>query len=558
MVGLVEQQIPVAGFLATFVGCALAGFGAIKGAASPSRRYFATVFLLVLSLLILPAEVGSLLYYAHSAFWPDIQVGKPWELLELQLWYTAHQLIPLMYVAFLFSWVWAPVVAKMLPKLTHDEDTSEATELHSASPRRVRVGHGKLAGGKASANKIGYWLLAIAGFLFLAVFLGYYPYFHDPSYPLVGTDIYWRNALPAERVLSSSSWMTAAAEERHPIVVLGIAVASNFSGLTIESLLRSAYVGLILAFGIAVFLLVLAGSGGKRLATIGALIVTVTAPTTAMMYTGTIAEWVAVIVWILSIASLAINWSRTRRGRVLSALGLSFGSVLVLLVHPWTWIAMMTGLVAYCLAAVIFRLKGAGRDIGPIVAAILLNGTALALSLGVLWKMQGWRIAKALSSMQTSLGSKYFGFGSWEIVVDFSRIWSQFLHPVLLILTVLGVIVLARRRDRFSAVVMTWVLATCIANLAVAPLHYDPLHEGESEIFRVMCLAPFQIPAAAGLFFLKSTLDAKLSQSNRSRSARIAAGIAVGVLFLAMLNGAFRALYPTLTDPHNHPNPLEP
>ena len=560
ILGVGGQHVQVAGSLASFVGCALAGFGAIRDAASPSRRYFAPIFLLVLSLLILPAEVGSLLYYVLSAFQPGIQVGKSWELLELQLWYTAFPLIPFMYVAFLFSWIWAPFVTKILARSTRREGTSKAAAALSKPRRRVRVGRGKLTSGNASTKKARSWLLVIGVFLFLALFLGYYAYFQDPSYPLVGTDIYWRYSLPAKRVLSSDSWVAAAAGERHPLVVLGIAVASNFFGLGVESLLRFAYVWLILAFGGAVFLLVFVGSGSRMLASFSALIVTVSPLTTAEMYTGTIAEWLALIVWVLSLTLLAINKTNGLRGYVLSIVGLGFGSVIILFVHPWTWIAMMMGLISYALAAIIVRMKGVLRDIGSILVVIFINAVALTQSLLVLSKTQGWRVAEAFSLVEGSLRSEYLGFGSWEIVMFFSQIWSQFLHPVLLILSILGVIVLARRLDRFATIILAWLVAASVTSVVAAPMGYDPLlvARGESQIFRALFLTPFQIPAAAGLSFLKSTLDAKLSHMNRSRSVRVAIGITVGVLFLAMLNGAFRGLFPLLTDPHNYPNPLAP
>ena len=132
-----------------------------------------------MSLLVLPAEVGSLLYYVQSAFWPGIRAGKSWELLELQLWYTAFPLIPRFYAAFLFSWIWAPLLTKILWK-----------------PKPVAVafnGPGRATNPIESRT----WIVVMGCFVVLAAFLGYYPYFRDPAYPLVGVDIYWRNALPA-------------------------------------------------------------------------------------------------------------------------------------------------------------------------------------------------------------------------------------------------------------------------------------------------------------------------------------------------------------------------
>jgi len=532
------EALPLAS-LATLTGCSLAVFTTIRATTSPSRNHFPTVFLLVLSLLVLPAELGSLLYYVVSAFRPGIEVGKSWELLELQLWYTAFPLIPFLYVAFLFSWIWAPLVTKMLPRL-------------------MRVGQVRITGGNVSAGEGRSWPLA--GYVLLAFFLGYYAYFHDPSYPLVGTDIYWRNALPAQRVLSSSSWAAAAARERHPIVVLGLAIVSSLLGLSVESLLRFAYVGLILSLGAATSVLVLMASGSKTLASLSALMSTALASTTAGIYTGIVASWVALILWTLSLASLALGKDHGLRRYLISIFGLAFGSLAVLFVHPWTWIGMMVGLVAYLLIVIVLRLKGALRDLAAILIVVLCNAGALAFGIFFLAKMQGWRIAEAFSLAQNSLSSNYLGLGSWEIVVFFSEIWSQFLHPVPLILSTLGVLVIARRRDRFCAIVLSWVLAASVISLVAAPMGYDPLEvcRGETQIFRAIFLTPFQIPAALGFLYIRSGLDARLGQTHPSRLARFIVEMALGIVFLSIMNGAFRALFPLLTDPHNYPNPLAP
>ena len=362
--------------------------------------------------------------------------------------------------------------------------------------------------------------------------------------------------MPAERVLSSTSWLAAAAKERHPLVVLGIAIISGLSGIGVESLLRFAYIGLILAFGLTIFVLVFTASRSKLLASVSAITSAAGVPATSGMYTGTIAEWIALIVWVMSLIFLAIVVQNLRRWLICS-FGLIIGSIAVLFIHPWTWFAMMVGLIAYCTIVLVIRPKGCLREIGPVLLAIIFNAAGLALSLSLLMKTQGWRVADAFSLVQGSLDSRYFGLGSWEILVFFSQIWSQFLNPVLLGLSILGVIVLVRRRDRLSWIVLAWIVAACATNLLAAPMGYNPLNpnRGETQIFRAMFLTPFQIPAALGLVHLKSVLDDRMG---RTRDARVAAALAIGLLFLAVVNGAFRALFPLLTDPHNYPNPLAP
>jgi hypothetical protein len=534
-IGVVQHAISIAA-LATLSGCALGGIVTLRPMTASARERFILVLVLTVGVLLLPVEVGSLSYYILSAFYRGVDIGVSWEMFEMELWYTASPLIPFLYAAFLFSWIWTPLSAKMRWKL---KPAGRSNESGKPRPTQGRI-----------------WFVVMGCFILLAAFLGYYPYFRDISYSLVGTDIYWRNALPAERVVSSTSWLVAAAKERHPLVVLGIALVSRLSGLGVESLLRFAYIGLILAFGLTIFGLVLVTSRSKTVASLSALMSTVSVATTVGMYTGTIAEWTALIVWIMSLISLAISGHNLRR-QLISTACLAIGSLAVLFIHPWTWIAMIVGLIAYCIIVLVVRPREYLREIGPVLLVILFNAAGLALSLLVLMKTQGWRVASAFSLVQESLGSKYFGLGSWEILVFFSQIWSQFLNPVMLGLSILGVIVLARRHDRLSWVVLAWIVAACATNVLAAPMGYDPLeiNRGQTQIFRALFLTPFQIPAAIGLLHLKSALDGRVGQS---RSARVVVGLAIALLFLAIVNGAFRALFPLLTDPHNYPNPLAP
>jgi len=537
VIGVVQQVATIAA-LATLTGCALGGIAALRSANARMHRHFIPVLVLMVSILLVPVELGSLSYYVLSAFHPGIDVGRSWEMLEMQLWYTAAPLIPFLYAGFLFSWIWAPLLAKIPWK-------SRTLAGSNRAGRTTSIVEGRI------------WTAILACFALLAAFLGYYPYFHDPVYLLVGTDIYWRNALPAERVLSSTSWLEAAAKERHPLVVLGIAVASRLTGLEVELLLRFAYVALILGFGLTIFALVFIAFRSIALASLSALVSVVSVSTTTGMYTGVVANWIALIVWTISLISLAIVGSHSLRRQLVSFLGLAIGSLVVLFTHPWTWIAMMVGLIAYCAIVIVVRPMGCLREIGPVLLVIFLNAAGLALSMVALLKTQGWRVASAFSLVQESLGSKYFGLGSWEILVFFSQIWSQFLNPVLLGLSILGLIVLARRRDRLCWIFLAWIVAACATNVLAAPMGYNPLDatRGETQIFRAMFLTPFQIPAALGLLHLKSAFDGRME---RSRETRVIVGLVVALLFLALLNGAFRAVFPLLTDPHNYPNPLAP
>ena len=154
---------------------------------------------------------------------------------------------------------------------------------------------------------------------------------------------------------------------------MGIAVASKLTGLGIEPLLRFAYIGLILTFGCTIFVLIFTASRNKPLAATSALVSTVSVSD----------NWWHVH-WndrrmdcpdhlvSMSLIFLAIG-SHTRRRQLTSIIGLTVGSLVVLFIHPWTWLAMIVGLIAYCVIVLIVRPSGYLREIGPVLLVILLE-----------------------------------------------------------------------------------------------------------------------------------------------------------------------------------------
>jgi hypothetical protein len=474
-----------------------------------------------------------------SGFRPGIEVGKSWEPLELQLWYVASQSIPFLYVLLVFSWIWIPLVARIMSKLT----------------RRSRK---KEIAVNSVMNDNSAWPVIIGGCILCAVLVGYYPYFHDGDYPLVGTDIYWRYAMPAQRVLSSSSWITASVKERHPLMVLAITTASSLLGMDPASLLRFAYVVLILALSGATFALVFIASKSRLIAAASTMIISLTPAVTAEIYTGTLAEWAALVAWTIVLAFLVVPQRDAYRSRALMIGALSLGSVAVLFLHPWTWVVVILGFVTYCLAAIALRLKDRRYDVGAIASVILLNGVVAALAMIFIPEAQGWRSADALTLVWNSLSGNYVGFGIWDTLVSFSRIWSQFLHPTLLVLSILGAGVILSRRDRFAALMMAWLATASVLSLVSALIVFNPTLATRGELFRAVPLVPFGITASAGLLLLKSTLDDRLARAGHAQAANVVAVLVTAVIFLSILNGALRALFPLLTDPHNYPWPSEP
>jgi hypothetical protein len=536
VLGAAAQEFLTAGSLLTLVGCVLAGFVATRAMSSTGRRHFAIVTLLTLSLLVLPAELGSLLYYVLSAFQPGVTMGKGWELLEMQLWYTASPLTPFLYAAFLFSWIWVPLLLRVFPSL------------------KPAIQGNRLSG-NVSSKKNSTWLWLVASCILISAFLGWFPYFHDASYPLVGTDIYWHYVRPAQTALLSGTtigqWTASAAKAEHPLSVVLVTLVSNFTGLTPESLLRFAYAFLAIAFSGSIFLLVKFASGNRVLASMSALVAAFSPTTTIGIYTGIIANWLALIAWVLSLIPLAIEKVQSFSHRVFLTVGLAVGSIVVLFLHPWTWISFVVGFIAYFLIRLAHRSKINFHDVVLIVVAVLINGIAVGVSFFHFSSTEGWTTAGgALTLIQTSIKSGYLGVGSWEILVYFSQIWSPFLNPVFLFLSVLGVFVIAGRSDRLEPIMLAWIAASSLTAMVAAPLWYTPSAPG-TLLWRAVFITPFQMPAAIGMLTVSNALNRRLGQSH---AAKIAAAALLMVLFLAIFTGALRALFPLLTDPHSLSN----
>ena len=106
-------------------------------------------------------------------------------------------------------------------------------------------------------------------------------------------------------------------------------------------------------------------------------------------------------------------------------------------------------------------------------------------------------------------------------------------------------------------IVLAWLLVACATYLLAAPMGHNPLAIGrrETQIFRAMFLTPFQIPSAIAFLYISSSVSSALPITAHPRAAKIVLWLVLGVIFLTMINGAFRAISPLLTDAHDYPNP---
>ncbi len=90
-----------------------------KSSTGPTRNTLVSRLLIYLLGSLAAVESSSAVHYVLLSFDPTTQVGSVDAGIELQLSYAPYALIPLLYVGFLFSWAWVPLVRTIPSKESH-------------------------------------------------------------------------------------------------------------------------------------------------------------------------------------------------------------------------------------------------------------------------------------------------------------------------------------------------------------------------------------------------------------------------------------------------------
>lgn len=342
------------------------------------------VLVYVLAMLTV-VETASLTHDVIRAFDLNTQVGSMDAGIELQLSYASYGLLPWLYLAFLFSWVWVPLVQRAFPrnpflKTQRNEvpDRQEGLVAHDSSGTHLsRLLDPKL-------------YLALA----FAFFVGYYPYFENPPW-LVGTDAYWRYYDPLLRMNTKGVWggFVQALHERHPVPLMLLYGTQLVSHVTSFDVVRVAQVLLVVTLAGSTYWFLARKKGasfGLTVFLLSALSVT----TMVGLYSSILANWMVLVGWVAFLAYIGFRSDETFRIQDFAVL---FGlSTLILLLHPWTWgVFAATVVTASILALIQDRRKGL-RSSGMLLAIISVDLVFAFLSITLLAGSQGWRVVDAI------------------------------------------------------------------------------------------------------------------------------------------------------------------
>ena len=274
------------------------------------RRFTATGLLMPALVVFVLIEFSALYYWTGSSINPQGEFGLSAEQLELDLTFALFPLGMLMMLMLLFSWLWIPLVKRF----------------------RARADH-----------VIGYplyeayrwdWRLVAASldlFGILAILLFFYPYMAGQTW-IVGVDSLLRYLNPLT-LLAGLGPAEAIAGSFHGLYLALLYLIESATGLSASSTVK--FAPLVLTFSLAsvVFFTFLRAGWSRELAILTSICVLFWFPTTLGMYAGIQANWLAYILWMLFLSYYLLNRSWNALVFIVEALI----SLLILLVHPWTW-----------------------------------------------------------------------------------------------------------------------------------------------------------------------------------------------------------------------------
>lgn len=439
-------------------------------------------------------EISSATYYVVRAFDPTTQIGMADASTELQLSYVSYGLLPLLYAGFLFSWAWVPLAQRLLPR----------TKLKLDSSATSTTSHQSLTTLKSYRNRFAALLdprLLLASVV--AVFLGYYPYFHDPRW-LVGTDALWRYYDPLLRMNAKgfSGGFIQALMERHALFLVLLRTGELVFQTTAYDIVRVAPIFLVAGLGFSTWwFLKSKGNANTGLATFTLSVSSVT--TTVGLFSSILANWLALVVWVIFFGYVSMKGEKgfgIRDTAVLLVL-----SFLILFIHPWTWGVFAATVILAAIIALIQERRVGYRVSASLIAIVMVGALLAFLGIVVLGETQGWRVVEALDLYTAALGNPSI-FLFWDALNWLVRIWAPFFSPLYLATSILGVFCLAKGKltSWGGRLILAWLCVSSVASIFVAPIGFNPAQpsEGETQLWRLLFLTPFQLTAPFGVILL--------------------------------------------------------
>jgi len=476
------------------------------------------------SLLIL-FEIASASSWILNLFAYEVPFGTGlrwlFPIIDLQLFNVLYPLTSWLFLLFLYSWIWIPVLKQVSPRIA----TLKRAKLKIKKISLFRVPD---AGSIFTLNRK-YIVLGLLLSLATAAFVSYYPYTHVPHSTLVGSDsVEYYNWVSS---LNQKGPLTVFNTDR-PLPLLLMYVVQIATGWSPETVVRMMPTILALCLCLAVYWFVKIGTKNEFAAVVSSLLSSFSFQVTVGVFAYFLANWMAIIESLLLLVFLLKSSEKQSwKFVVLSAvMGMA-----VLLTHPYTWDVLMAVLILY-FAWTLIR-KGSGRKREILLLALLLASNFIfyaAYAQAPFGKSLGSAEGGSLSGVTSGIGvSNFLNLQNNLAMIVQSYVGGLFGNPFLILLAVVGVFSMFDFSERFNKIMMSWVMVPSLALLIVSP---DPYY------YRFLYLIPIQIQAAAGLLWITSKLELMKSWFKTERNLRTFKILIVILVVLVLFNYALRSV----------------
>jgi hypothetical protein len=472
-----------------------------------SRRRLLSSFFASLFGIGAIVEICSLSHWLYAGVVPSATYANTWSDLEMNLTYAWSGLFPALFLATWLSPIWAFAALKVysLAKSKYKPTPSGISE--NSLIRQINLG-------------LDDFILVLV-LLLICIMVGFYPYLRDPSW-LVGTDAYWRYRDPLQRIVNSSNVLVAASGERHGLYLLILYGFICVTGLFPFDIVKASPIILAASLSVLTYLTVARFRYNRTEGFFAGFLSATTFPATLGIFESVDANWFALSVGLVTLCILISLGLSSRRALWKALLATLCGMVLLIL-HPWTW-----GIVA--LSALVAGLVFLARKNWKMSAAsvtVFFSG----LVSGVLFFVTGSETEKArlietVIDFEGPLNAPSLVEHPFGVIYDALRIWAPFLNPLLMVLSVAGVVMLIRERSSsYKILMLSWMAIAGVGTFFAVTLG--------SEIWRIWYVQPLWILGATGT---RGLLQWANSTSNGRASHRIAARttLIIGIAGLAV------------------------
>ena len=540
---------------------------------SGARRRAVSEVLPSAVILFALVEWSSVCYWFYAAVHPHSGFGILSQELEANLTFFLYPIAIPMMLLLLFSWLWIPLIPRLSRPKTH------LTNQYRPSPQ------------KPDRRMV---IAALDLCAIIAIIVFFYPYLAGQTW-VVGQDTYWRYINPVNSLVGLTPPEAFNTSASHGAYVVFLYLLQSSTGVSVASIVK--YAPLALAFGTASAALfaTLRGGWSFQSAILTSICTLVWIPTTVGIYVEIQANWLALCFWLVFLAVYFANGETNWVSYVI----LAVLSLVILLVHPWTWGVFATTLLV---TAIISRKNAWSRhSVRTLAAALVL---AVPLGAAAYFLSPSFR-SDIIDTIQLYLSApinpaSLLTFG--DALANAFYNLGPVLSPALLLLCIVGAFALSRRRDITANYLIAWTAVWCIGSILVAPSGMNPTNPAlnETGFWRMLYISPLPfflalgmekcvslskrltstasstsflsriIPVFSMLPFLAAGLALFLFSDSNIRLFAVAVALVLAwllvvrlpnygslevlvlsLLVLLLFNAAFRTLFPLVLDPHN-------